>query len=716
QEEIDLTGNRKLNIRLKPRLQTLQEVIITDDYAEQRQRDESLNVEIVNDQFLKQHLSGSLMKSLERLPGVSTIDIGSGQSKPVIRGLGFNRVVVIENGIKHEGQQWGADHGLEVDQFTLDRIEVIKGPGSLMYGSDAIGGVINLKQVETPQKNSFGGSIDLTGKSNNNLAGTSAYVFGRKEKLFFTFRATLLDYADYRVPTDSVDIYSYRAPLYKNRLRNTAGQEQNFHFSAGFQNNGTFSRFYMSNVHSKNGFFANTHGLEPRRVDTNLHDKSDRDIQYPFQDVNHFKIINKSSVSKGTIQVRFELGFQRNTREEWSQYTSHGYMPAVFPREIPFPEELEREFDKTIWSGNVLIMFQTGKKTEFSAGINAENQKNRIGGRGFIIPEFEQFTLGNYVLFKYRISDRSLVQAGVRYDYGNIQTDSYSDWFESPLETATDTVWSALQRAPELNRKFSNFTWSAGYNFNAEHFSLKANVGKSFRMPIAKELAANGVNYHRFSYEVGNPELSPEVSYQLDAGAEWHSRRFAVGITPFVNYFPNYIYLNPGFEHDRLYGNGNQVFSYTQSEVFRFGGEVHAHYQLLKPLQLGIIGEYIYSRQLSGAKKGFTLPFSPPASAVLNMKYQKEKMYFIVDAYLSVDYRITATQTHIVPPEEITPGYQVVNLSMGGNLKLKKQVAKLSLQVQNLLNNKYFNHTSYYRLINVPEPGRNLVINLYLPF
>jgi iron complex outermembrane recepter protein len=716
QAEIDLTGNRELNIRLKPRLQTLQEVVITDNYVEQRHREESLNVEIVNDQFLKQHLGGSLMKSLERLPGVSTIDIGSGQSKPVIRGLGFNRVLVIENGIKHEGQQWGADHGLEIDQFAPDRIEVIKGPGSLMYGSDAIGGVIDLKQLETPQKNSFGGSIDLTGKSNNNLAGASAFVFGRKEYLFFTFRATLLDFADYRVPTDSVDIYSYRAPLYKNRLRNTAGQEQNFHFSAGFQNNGTFSRFYVSNVHSKNGFFANTHGLEPRRVDTNLHDKSDRDIQFPFQEVNHFKIINKSSIRKETFQVRSELGFQRNTREEWSQYASHGYMPPVFPQEMPFPEELEREFDKTIWSENVWITFQTGKKTEFSAGINTEHQKNRIGGRGFIIPEFEQFTLGSYALFKYRISDQSLLQAGVRYDYGNIQTESYSDWFESPLETATDTVWSALQRAPKLNRKFSNFTWSAGYNFNAEHFSLKANAGKSFRMPIAKELAANGVNYHRFSYEVGNPELSPEVSYQLDAGAEWHSRRFAVGITPFINYFPNYIYLNPGFELDRLYGNGNQVFSYTQSEVFRFGGEVHAHYNIFRQLKTGFILNYIFSEQLSGDKKGFSLPFSPPASALFNLKYLPENVAFLKNPYTSLDVRLVAAQNNIVPPEEKTPGYHVLNMALGTEVNWNNQPVSLSLQIQNLLNRKYFNHTSYYRLINVPEPGGNLVLGINIPF
>ena len=232
-QSIKLKRSETIAIVLQPELLTLNEITITDNYAEQRKKEESISIEVVNDQYIKQNMGGSLMKSLDRLPGINTIDIGSGQSKPVIRGLGFNRVVVTENGIKHESQQWGADHGLEVDQFASDRIEVIKGPSSLMYGSDGIGGVIELKHFEIPVKNSVGGSVDLIGKTNNNFGGISAMLFNRWEKLYFTGRVTLLDFADYRVPTDSVDIYSYKAPLYKNRMRNTAGNEIDFHFSAG---------------------------------------------------------------------------------------------------------------------------------------------------------------------------------------------------------------------------------------------------------------------------------------------------------------------------------------------------------------------------------------------------------------------------------------------------------------------------------------------------
>ncbi|MGQ1891378.1 TonB-dependent receptor [Thermophagus sp. OGC60D27] len=708
----DLTYRAKLN-RLPL---NLQEVVVTDHYAETRKKESTLNIEVVNDDYLKQYMGGSLMKSLERLPGISTIDIGSGQSKPVIRGLGFNRVVVVENNIKHEAQQWGADHGLEIDQYAIDNVEVVKGPASLMYGSDAIGGVIDLKNRKLPANNSLRGVLNLSGKSNNDFVGTSVMLQGRKEWFYARLQATLLYYGDYKVPTDSIDIYSYRAALYKNRLRNTAGKEQDVHLSFGILKNLFQSRFYVSSINSKSGFFANAHGLEPRNVDTRMHDESSRDIHYPYQSVHHFKVTNTSQYTLGKVKVESDLGFQRNFRQEWSQYVSHGYMPATFPDTLNFDPDLEREFEKYVYSGNLKASFPLNEKTSLTLGVSSEYQDNRIGGRGFIIPAFHQLNLGGFAFAKYTFSEKSLLQVGLRYDYGHLNTQQYNDWFPSPVIENGDTTMQYLERAEEINRTFSNISWSVGYNYNPGNWVFKANVGKSFRMPIAKELAANGVNYHHFSYEVGDPDLSPEISYQLDAGIEYASDRLALGATPFLNYFTNYIYLNPGWEHDRLYGNGNQVYYYTQSEVFRYGAEIHAHYELLEPLQVGIIGEYVYSEQMSGEKEGYTLPFSPPASVIFNIKYQKHKLKFMNNFYCSVDYKLTASQDDIVPPEEPTDGYQVVNGTLGGQIIWGRQKIDLSMQVKNIFNTRYFNHTSYYRLINVPEPGRNVIINLSIPF
>lgn len=715
-DTISMHKNSFLPIQLEIANLSLQEVVVTDNYVENRKKEESLNIEIINETYIKQNLGGSLMNSLERLPGVTTIDIGSGQAKPVIRGLGFNRVVVVENNIKHQAQQWGSDHGLEIDQHAVDNIEVIKGPASLMYGSDAIGGVIDMKNRKLPLNNSFGGTVDLSGKTNNDLLGTSLWLYGRKDWFFATVRATYIDYGDYKVPTDSVDIYSYRAALYKNNLRNSAGYERNLHATFGFVQNGFQSKFFVSSVNNKNGFFANAHGLEPRNVDTGLHDKSSRDINYPYQQVNHFKLINTTHYQWERSKLEFDLGFQRNFRQEWSQYVSHGYMPPLFTENLDFDPDLEREFEKFVYSGNLKLSHRFNNKTEMVLGANSEYQDNRIGGRGFIIPEYRQLTLGGFAFTRHNFSEMSKILLGIRYDYGNIETTEYYDWFHSPVDKNGKTTPEYLQRARNIDRNFSNFTWSVGYNYNPENWSFKTNVGKSYRMPIAKELAANGVNYHRFSYEVGDSELSPEIAFQLDAGLEYHSKKIAIGATPFVNYFANYIYLNPTSEFDRLYGNGNQVFYYTESEVIRYGGEIHAHYELLKNVQLGVIGEYVYSEQLSGGKKGFTLPFSPPASAIFNVKYQGRKLEFIENTYFSIDFRITASQKNIVPPEEPTIGYQVINLGFGGDVPIGKQKVNISMQVQNLLNTKYFNHTSFYRLINVPEPGRNFIVNISIPY
>jgi iron complex outermembrane recepter protein len=715
-DTIEIPASQNILIQMQPSVMTLHEVVVENNYAQTKNREDSRNVEVVNDHFVKMNLSGSLMKSLERLPGVSTIGIGSGQSKPVIRGLSFNRIVVAENGIKHEGQQWGEDHGLEIDQYAVDRVEVVKGPASLMYGSDAIGGVIDIKQLDVPAENSFGGSVDLTGKSNNNLLGTSVDIFARRKALYFTGRVTMLDFGDYRVPTDSVDIYSYKAALYKRFLRNTAGDEKDFHFSLGTIGQRLFTRFYFSNLHTKSGFFANAHGLEPRNVDIGLHDSSSRDIQYPFQEVNHLKITNRSEWHGNNFDLKMEIGFQNNFREEWSQYVSHGYMPANFPDTTSFDADLERQFDKDVYSGNLKGSFDPIENLLLTGGVNTEFQDNDINGRGFIIPGFTQITVGAFVLGKYYLTPKTILQAGVRFDYGKINTEVYSDWFQSPDEIDGDTVWNYLQRAPEISRNFSNISWSVGFNQNWGKVSLKANIGKSFRMPIAKELAANGVNYHRFSYEVGTSDLSPEVSYQLDVGAEYNSADFAVDISPFLDYFPNYIFLNPTSKHDRLYGNGNQVFFYTQSEVLRFGGEIHSHYNLFNLLTIGVIGEYVYSEQLSGEKEGFTLPFSPPASLLINLKYSPQSTFGVENPYLSVDYRLVARQNRIVPPEEKTDGYQSVNFSLGGDLSFGKESITIAFQIQNIINQKYFNHTSYYRLINVPEAGRNFVLNISIPF
>jgi iron complex outermembrane receptor protein len=708
-------GDRHFHVKLKPEVTELKTVEISSNARNIRENSEARSIDLVDQRFIQQHLGGSLMQTLDRLPGINNIGIGSGQSKPLIRGLGFNRVVVVDKGIKHEGQQWGADHGLEIDQFATGEIEVIKGPSSFIYGSDAIGGAINLKPVAVTMNLGLAGSINLIGKTNNDHYGTSINLLGSNKKWFFDSRITYQNYADYRVPTDTVYVYDFAVGLHQNRLRNTAGRETGLHFNTGYADEHFKTSLHASNTYAKSGFFANAHGLEPRRVDQTLHDRSNRDLLSPYQRVNHFKLISRTEIKHANSKTEVELGFQRNFRQEFNHYINHGYMPPIYPADLPIPQHLEREYDKFIYSGNLRHSFNI-RQHQLQIGLNTDYQDNSINGWSFLIPGFQQLNTGLFVYDKYVVNHHLILHGALRYDYGYIQFEGYEDWFTSEQKEGNTTTIERLTRAANFSRDFNSFVWSGGINYNPSKFGFKINIGKSFRMPIAKELAANGVNYHYFSYEKGNANLNAEIAYQADLGISYTEKKWSLSFSPFYNYFPNYIYLNPSPYHDYYYGAGNQVFEYTQSRVMRYGAELKVNYQLLPSLGTEFLGEYLYSEQLSGNKKGFTLPFSPAPSALINLTWSPKLSDKLRNSYLSVDYRLTASQQNIVPPEKKTPGYQIVNIQVGTNLSINKQVFELSLQAQNLLNAKYLNHTSFYRLIELPEASRNIILSIKMPF
>lgn len=653
----------------------------------------SQNLVSVHRDYLNANFSGSLMQTLENIPGIKAMSIGSGQSKPTIRGLGFNRMVITENGIKHEGQQWGHDHGLEIDQFSVDRIEVIKGPAAILYGSDAIGGAINLYNNYIPLK-FFEGRARLFYRSNNESYGMAVQIAGRNKRFYYKANMTLVDYADYQVPADSIQYYSYFIKLKDSRLRNTAGKERDGSIILGYEGLKLRSYFRISDIYSKSGFFANAHGLEVRLSNID-YDHSLRDINLPYQSVNHFKIENHTSYTLGHVFIKGDFAYQNNHRKETAEPVSHGYMPTP-------PNEIEREFDKHTYSANIGIQTSIADKHDLRAGTNFEFQRNRRQGWGFVIPDFENRSIGAYAIEHYQVNDDLMLSAGIRYDRVNVKTNPYTDWYKTPV-SETDSVYK--QRSAEMDRVFSNLSWSLGMTYSTGNWVWKANLGKSFRAPIPKELGADGINYHIFRYERGNAGLNTEESYQVDLGINWSNRQLNIQLSPYFNYFPNYIYLNPTSD----YQEGLQVYDYTQSKVMRLGAELEAHYHFSPRWEAELAAEYLYAEQLSGEKKGFTLPFSTPWSANVGLKYLISTKADN-ECYIATNYKVVGDQNEIVPPEKTTKGHQIVNMSAGKSFSFNGCKLDLSLQAQNIFNKKYFDHTSYYRLIDVPEPGRNFLL------
>lgn len=687
---------------------SLKEVVVSGSSNKEIQMKSALNVVRANQKFIEENFSGSLMQTLSRLPGVQAMNVGSGESKPVIRGLGFNRVLVAENGIKHEGQQWGDDHGLEIDQYAIDQAEVIKGPASLTYGSDAIGGVINLKSNTMPLKK-FAGQVNLFGRTNNESIGSSVRLTGRNGKFWYKANATWMDYADYKVPADSIEYYSYWIKLKDQRLRNTAGREMDGNLMLGYAGDRWTTSFRIADVNAKAGFFANAHGLEVRLSDID-YDSSRRDIDLPYHTVNHFWVSNHTDWNWADGMLESNFAYQNNRQRELAEPVSHGYMP------IP-TNTLERSFTKQTFSANVKAMQQMGKH-DLQAGGNVEYQRNRQGGWGFILPDFEQLTFGVFAMDKWNLSDKLSLTAGARFDRGSVRIHSYHDWYKTPLKASTSdspmdgtvlqgTVQQGdstyMERSANLRRSYNSFTWSVGVNRMLGDWVLKLNVGKSFRMPIAKELGMDGVNYNIFRYEKGNTSLKPEESYQVDAGIVCEKGVLSMQLTPYLNYFPNYIYLNPTPQ----YKEGLQLYYYTQAKVLRWGFEASVSWKILPYLKLDADGEYLYARQLSGEKKGYGLPFSTPWSARAELRYLLPAQNLAKSGFVALEWQVVGTQDIIVPPEEKTKGHQLLNASIGKKFKLGENQLEITLRGENLLGKRYYDHTSYYRLMGVPEPGRN---------
>lgn len=684
----------------------LQEVVVEGNNHRDTPTQSPQSILKISKEYIETYFSGSLMQSLEKIAGVQAMTIGSGQSKPAIRGFGFNRMVIVEDGVKHEGQQWGEDHGLEIDQFSIDDVEIIKGPGSLFYGPDAIGGVISLHHNRLPSKK-LEGDIKLYGRSNNQSAGMAGRFAGRFNRWYCRIDVNYTDYADYKVPTDSIQYYSYWIRLKEGRLRNTAGREQNVAATAGWLGKKFNNQLRISNIRSQNGFFADARGLEVRLSDIN-YDRSDRDIDLPRHSVDHFKVINHSVWRTGRLAWEGNLAYQKNSREELTEPVSHGYMPKP-------TDSLERKFDKETFTVNTAMKMPILNRATLQIGFSAEQQKNRRGGWGFVIPDFRNTHHGAFFYGRYYLSGNTILSAGIRGDRVSVAIDRYRDWYPTPDDEGNPVF---RERATDLRKAFKSITWSAGLNHQSKKWDLKTHIGKSFRAPTPKELGSDGINYHLFRYEQGNRTLDAEESYQADVSVAWRGNALTILWEPFLNYFPNYIYLNPTAE----YYEGLQKYYYAQAVVIRHGFEAGLQWKLNRHLSLDLQSEYLYAKQLSGSKKGYTLPFSPPWSANAGFTFRPDNEWSGKNGEITLEYRVTGAQKRIVPPEEKTDGYRLVNLSAGRSWDLTSSgkangnSLRLHLKVENLLDKRYYNHTGFYRLIDVPEPGRNFSLLLNYSF
>ena len=688
------------------RSMVLPDVVVTESYHQRQARKSSLTVEVVEQDFLRKHFTGNLMQTMEYIPGVQAMSIGSGFSKPMIRGMGFNRIAVLENGTKQEGQQWGTDHGLELDVFNIDAVNVLKGPASLLYGSDAMGGVIDVLPPVVPPTDRFFGEVSLLGKSvNGTLAGS--LLLGLKKGAWYTqLRYSEQRFGDFRIPTDTIVYLTQRMPVHGRKLKNTAGLERNIAFFSQFAKGRYKANFSVSNVYQKTGFFPGAHGIpDASRVED---DGDDRNIELPFSKVNHLKVTSLQQFAWEKWVVSGNLGFQNNHREEWGAFHTH-YGNQPLPVNDP---NKELAFDLNTFSASTKARFIGSAFWEHTLGWEGQHQRNEIDGYAFLLPKYVRSTTGLLWLSTYKPNNVWSFSGGARYDYGFIRVFAHEDQYLADYlhqqGYSEEEINSYRWNSRAVRKHFGDYSFSLGMIWTPTATQMvKVNVGRSFRLPGANELASNGVHHGTFRHEQGDENLHSERGWQLDGSYNLNLKGFSFSASPFVSFFDNYIFLRPTGEWSVL-PHAGQIYRYSEAKALFAGMEAAVEVDFLRHLNYRIAGEYVYTYNCD---EHIPLSFSPPLGMRNTLTWQKNRYM------LYAEWQMIGSQQRVDRNEDRTPGANLFHVGGSFNIPLKGNNAiEVTLTARNIFNTRYYNHLSFYRKVEIPEPGRNFQLLIKIPF
>lgn len=681
-QTVDLSQTSSLVFELFPSTIEAKEVVVTGTAFSSDNRKNSTAVSSVTKDQLVNRPSGNLVDAIAKVPGVSQVTTGGGISKPVIRGMSYNRVVTLVDGAKQEGQQWGDEHGIEVDQYSAERVEVLRGAASLLYGSDALGGVINILEPLPSPEGQIRGELLTSYQFNNGLSGSSAMLKGNHNG--FVWRAR----GSYK------NAYSYNAP--GGRIANTGYNEKDLNGELGFNKKWGYAHLNLSSFRSNIGlpdFERNDAGNFVDTSGTVLSDQQlkSRDLFLPFQDIRHYKIALNSHVLLGGGRLRSILAFQDNQRRELQNTRTD---PALF-------------FDLKTYSADFKYYFNESKGWEPVIGLSAASQDNKNKAKELLIPDYRSGEVGIFAYAK-KSWQSTTFNFGGRFDYRNI-----------------DGVQMTADGAPKFNNfsnSFSNVSGALGFTQEfTEHFNFKANLGSAFRSPNIAELSSDGVHEGTFRYEIGNNNLNPENSYYGDLAFEFNNNTVSASIGAFNNYINNYIYSRQIYNETILVDTKTfPVYRFIQDNANLSGFEASL---TLHPAELiHFENSFSYTRGVNRASNK-PLPFIP--AAVLRNELRLEPDFKgVKSSYLSIALDNVFRQNRVDNFETPSKGYSLMNLGMGTTFMLKNQPLRMNVSVNNLFDKAYYDHLSRFKPGRLDETnpnlgyynqGRNISLGLYLP-
>ena len=682
-ESVDFSKSASVVFEMEESVIEGKEIVITGSAFSSDNRQNSTSIATVTKEELLYNPSTNIIDALSKVPGVSQITTGPAISKPVIRGLSANRVVTLSNGVKQQGQQWGDEHGIEIDQYSAERVEILRGPASLMYGSDALGGVINILDALPAPDGTLRGEFLSNYATNNGLSGTSLMLQGNSNGLVYRARGSYRNAYAYKTPTEYVPNSGFNETSFEGQI----GLNKNWGYAhldaSSFRNN---IGFYEP-ARNEDGYLVNEEGLVPTKAESH-----DRSIAFPKQDVRHYKLALNSNILFNSGSLRSTIGYQQNQRRELE---SAGEGAALYLNNYAYSYDFKYTFKEINGWASVF-----GISGEFIHSLNTSAEEQ-------LIPDFDSQAYGAFGFVK-KTWDKNTFNIGARVDYRKLN--SYA--FEGE-----EVSFAAI------NNEFTNLSAALGYTheFN-EALSFKTNAGTAFRGPNIAELSSNGVHEGAFRYEVGNPDLKQERSNQFDASFEYSDEYLSASVGGFLNAINNYIYYNSNGEFIDVDGTDYPVFNFVQNDALLRGIEASL---TLHPVSfIHFENAFAFTRATNRSTKQ-SLPFIPAATLRNEFRYEP-KIPGTVHSYISVGLDNFFKQSKIDAFETSTSGYTLLNAAVGTTLKLnKKQELTIYVAGRNLLNKAYYDHLSRFKpgrlseedpTFGIYNAGRNITFGFRLPF
>ncbi|MFC5410909.1 TonB-dependent receptor [Larkinella bovis] len=662
----------------------LQDVTVT------AQRAAALNSQTVSQlegKALDQTRGQSLGDALRNVTGVTTLQTGSSIAKPVIHGMHSNRVLILNNGIRQEGQQWGSEHAPEIDPFIANRLTVIKGAAGVRFGSDAIGGVILVEPAPLPTTQTVHGELNLVGFSNGRQGVVSLQTEGGFGNGFgWRVQSTLKRGGTSRTPTYFLD--------------NTGMAEQNFSAALGYRKNRFRTDLYYSRFATKLGIFSGSHIGSLSDLQAVLENGKpfvqsgfSYTIGRPYQQITHDLLKWKTAwkpAAGGDLSLT--LARQFDNRMEYDLHRPKNDSLAALNRP-------ELRFRLTTYTGDLVFEHKpVAEKLTGSLGISGFYQFNIMNGRP-LIPNFRTYNAGIFWIEKLK-RNRWEYEAGLRYDYRHMQVFRYENRvLEKPVFV------------------FRNFSGTVGATYSlTDQWAMRFNAGTSWRAPNVSELFSDGVHHGAAAYELGDRTLRPEMAYNLSLNSEYSSPNVQAEVGFFYNTIRDYLYLKPQSEPVLTIRGAFPSFKYTQTDALYAGLDASVSAVLLPKLRGTSKVSLLHVQDLVLDQP---IVMTPPNRWENSLRYDVKTWGRLQDVFVGVGNVWVARQNRVPPKSDFLPpppAYSLWNLTAGLTVPVsKKHTLDIGLTVTNLFNTVYRDYLNRFRYY-ADDPGRNASVRLKWTF